>query len=96
MYYDYYETFRIIRATRISPKQIYVDYGQKAAFNMNNHCPIVVEEGGEPLDCLADELGFESADDLYEAIMNYKSEADELREMEDYYEEQERLSDYND
>jgi len=94
LYYDYYETFRMIRSIRIGPKQIYVDYGQKAAFNMNNSCPIVVEEGGRPLDCLADELGFDSADELYEAIMNYKPEQDELSEINDYYEDQERPSGY--
>lgn len=89
MKYDYYDAFRIIRNRRICPKQIYKDYGTAASFNMNNSCPIVVEEGGVSLDCLADELGFESADDLYEAIMNYKPE-----EAWKYPEEPEESSGY--
>lgn len=82
---DYYNLFQEIRKTKIDGKQIRKDYGSRGSFILNMCCPIVVKNGGTPLDELADELGFSSADELYEYIKDYKPKYKFLQEMEDYY-----------
>lgn len=81
-YGDYYEVFDRLRKVKIDSKQITKDYGSHAAFELNASCPIVVKSGGSSLDILADDLGFESSDDLYNHIMCYVPKKKRIRQLE--------------
>jgi len=56
-YAEYCALFVEIRRVRICPKQIRIDYGKRAAWDMNATCPVVVARGGLPLAVLADGFG---------------------------------------
>jgi len=68
---DYYDLFQEIRRRKIDSRQVTKDFGRQAAFRLNSKCPVVIKRGGVPLDVLAADMGFESDEALYEAILNY-------------------------
>lgn len=82
----YYQLFDYLRQVKIDSRQINQDYGNRAAFTLNYRCPVVVKRGGQALDELAADHGFEGTDDLYYHIMNYKPKYQVLQEVIDYYE----------
>jgi len=89
LYQDYYKVFDQLRKVKIDSRQIYKDYGKYASFQLNSICPIVIKRGGLPLDVLAENLGFESADLFYQHIESYQPKYKTKRklkeEKEEYY-----------
>ncbi|NLI81404.1 MAG: hypothetical protein GX443_06910 [Deltaproteobacteria bacterium] len=65
-----YDQIDAIRKIGVDPASVRADYGSEGVAKMNKVLPTLVRKGGMPLDVLAADHGFESADDLYDFVVN--------------------------
>lgn len=82
---DYYDLFDYLRQVKIDAKQIRIDYGSHAAFDLNCKCGAIVKcGGGVRLDCIADEQGFESVNEFWQYLQDYKPKYKWARELAEH------------
>lgn len=69
---DVYANIDQVRKVGISTASIRADYGPEGVRAINRAIPGVIRKSGQPLDQVAADYGFDSADSLYSALTDYQ------------------------